>query len=563
MEKKPNLYLSEYPRPQLVRDSYICLNGEWDYAIRKEEDFPNEFDGQILVPFSPETPASGVNKIVHPDEWLFYKKSVTLPVNFVLDKVFLHFGAVDQIAEVFIDDKLVIKHVGGYLPFKVDIKPFIENRNFTIKVRVKDYSDTSFYSRGKQTLDPHGIWYHSQSGIYMPVWLESVSEGYIEDVKFTPDIDNDILKISVKSSKSSVHIELMDIKKDIPTNKDVEIKLSNYECWDVDNPKLYDIKLSTSKDVVKSYFAMRKFSLIEHNGHKVIALNNKPLFIKGVLDQGYWTKGFLTPTCDNDYIKDIELTKSLGFNMMRKHIKIESLRYYYHCDRLGMIVWQDFINGGGKYRFPTIAFPLITGHHKKDNNYKKFGRESLEGRNYSLEEFKGIVDYLYNVSSIGLWTIFNEGWGQFDAVKVYDEMKKLDSSRLFDHASGWHDQGVSDVKSLHVYFKRVKAPSKKKIKDRALILSEAGGYSLPIEGHLYLDKSFGYKKLRSSKELLDEYRTFVDKDILRNIPKGLCAFVYTELSDVETETNGFITYDREVEKVEPKLIKEINDKVTF
>ena len=558
MEKKPNLYLSEYPRPQLVRDSYICLNGEWDYAIRKEEDFPNEFDGQILVPFSPETPASGVNKIVHPDEWLFYKKSVTLPVNFALDKVFLHFGAVDQITEVFIDDKLVIKHVGGYLPFKVDIKPFIEDRNFTIKVRVKDYSDISFYSRGKQTLDPHGIWYHSQSGIYMPVWLESVSEGYIEDVKFTPDIDNDVLKINVKSSEKKVHIELMDIKKDIPTNEDVEIRLPNYEYWDIDNPKLYDIKLNTSKDEVKSYFAMRKFSIMnDENNIPRLALNNKPIFMKGILDQGYYKNGLLTPESYNDYIKDIELVKSLGFNTIRKHIKIEIPRWYYECDKRGVIVWQDFVNGGGRYSLSTVTFPLITKMHANDHRYIKFRRTNKEGRAEALKEFKQTINYLYNSPCIALWTIFNEGWGQFDSKMVLNEMLKIDKSRIYDHASGWHDQKIGDIKSMHVYFQRIKLPNKEK---RCKIVSEFGGLVLPIEGHVVEGNSV-YKKFASKEEFLKAFEEMIEVDIIKNIPLGLSASIYTQLSDVEEETNGFVTFDREVIKFNPEEIKKINEKI--
>ena len=560
MDKKPNQYLSSYPRPNFRRDSYLCLNGTWEYAIRKSEVIPDSFDGEIVVPFSPEAPLSQVNKIVQPDDYLFYRKIQELPVNFALDKIFLHFDAVDQIADFYIDGKHVFNHVGGYLPFKVDIKPFIKGNKFEIIVRVKDYSDTSFHSRGKQSLNPHGIWYHSQSGIYMPVWLESVKEGYIEDIKITPNIDNDTLFIRVISSSKNASIKYMDKVVEIPTNEDVSLKIENYELWDINNPKLYDIVISTETDKITSYFAMRKFSTIEHKGHKVIALNNKPILIKGLLDQGYWPHGLLTPGSEEDYIKDITLAKELGFNTLRKHIKIESPLFYYLCDKMGMIVFQDFINGGEKYRFSTIAFPLFTNIHHKDNKYKKFSRENNEGRELAKEEFKGIIDYLYNYPSIALWTIFNEGWGQFDSKEIYNELKDIDKSRLFDHASGWHDQGVSDVKSLHVYFKRVKLP---KEKNRAIILSEAGGYSLPIEGHIYLNKSFGYKKLKSSEDLLNEYQKFIKKDVKRNISKGLCAFIYTELSDVETETNGFVTYDREVVKVDKTKIKAINDSVDF
>ena len=285
--------------------------------------------------------------------------------------------------------------------------------------------------------------------------------------------------------------------------------------------------------------------------------------MKGVLDQGYWKESLLTPKSDQDYINDIKFVKRMGFNVTRKHIKIESLRFYYHCDRLGLIVWQDFVNGGSEYKFNTISVPLVTGIHSKDNNYKAFAREDEEARIQTINEFKDTLNLLYNVPSIGLWTIFNEGWGQFDAVKAYEECKKIDDTRIYDHASGWHDQGVSDTKSLHVYFKRAKMPNEKQTKDRAIILSECGGYSLKIEGHTFTDKFFGYKKLKSAEELISEYKTFIEKDVLCNIEKGLSAFIYTELSDVEDELNGFITFDRQVEKVDTNIIKEINDKVHF
>jgi hypothetical protein len=282
--------------------------------------------------------------------------------------------------------------------------------------------------------------------------------------------------------------------------------------------------------------------------------------MKGVLDQGYYMNGGLTPNSFDDYEKDVRLLKDLGFNAVRKHIKIESMYFYYLCDKLGLIVWQDFVNGGETYKFSTIAFPLVTGIHHKDTNYKKFSRANKEGRVKALQEFKDTIYLLYNVPSIGLWTIFNEGWGQFDAKAIYEELHKIDPTRIYDHASGWHDQGVSETKSLHVYFKRVKMPKKEQIKDRAVILSECGGYQLKIDGHTFNETNFGYKKMHSSIELEDAYLEFMNKDILVNIPKGLSAFIYTQLSDVEDELNGFITYDREVVKVDKSKIKEINEK---
>ena len=556
-----NIPLSEYPRPQLVRDSYLSLNGYWEYAIRDNNSIPESFDGKILVPYSPETELSGVNKILQPNEWLFYRLSFKLEPSFINDKVLLHFTAVDQIADVFINDKFLGQHVGGYLPFEFDIKPFLKEENILI-VRVKDLSDTSYHSRGKQRIKRGGIWYTPQSGIYMPVWLESVSNDCIQSIIVKPDVDNKTINLKVISDASKATLCIFDKDVEIKTNEDVSLKVEDLHLWSPEDPYLYNFKVKTEHDEVSSYFAMRKVSLTGHNGHKVIALNNKPYFMKGVLDQGYYKNGLYTPRSYDEYVKDIKLVKDLGFNTIRKHIKIEPLRWYYECDRLGMLVWQDFINGGEQYKFSTIAFPLITGVHHNDHNYKKFARLNEDGRQKAIQEFKGIIHYLYNVPSIVLWTIFNEGWGQFDSKDIYEEMNKLDDTRLFDHASGWHDQGVSDVKSLHVYFKPVKMPKEKQIKNRSVILSEFGGYVLPIEGHMQKGKPT-YRSYKSDIAWLKAYEKLINRDVINNIPKGLSATIYTQLSDVEDELNGFVTFDREVIKVEPNKIKEINDKIHF
>ena len=556
---------SEYPRPQLVRDSYICLNGEWEYAIRDKKDIPSSFDGKILVPYSPETPLSGVNRLVHPNEWLFYRTNLEFPKSFIKDKVILHFGAVDQIAEVFYNGKLIQKHAGGFLPFEFDIKPYINSRGPNeLIVRVRDYTDTSFYSRGKQKLKKGGIWYSPQSGIYMPVWMESVTNDYVKSLKITPDIDKSLVIIKVVSKCKKATLTLGNIKYQIECNKEVEIPIKNRHLWTPEDPYLYPFTVKTEKDKISSYFAMRKISTFKDNdGYRKIALNNQPYFMKGVLDQGYYKEGFLTPKSDEDYINDIQLVKSLGFNTARKHIKIESLRWYYHCDRLGLLVWQDFVNGGAEYSIPTIVFPLILNIHSKDNKYAKFARANANGRAMAEDEFIETVNLLYNCPCIVLWTIFNEGWGQFDSARIYEDMKKIDNTRLYDHASGWHDQGVSDTKSLHVYFKRVKMPRAGQVKDRAVILSEAGGYELKIKGHCTKHNKSIYRSLRNSKALENEYHKFIERDILPNIPLGLSAFIYTQLSDVEDESNGFITYDRAKVKINPEIIKRDNERVKY
>ena len=558
-----NVPLSEYPRPQLVRDSYISLNGTWDYAIRDSNEFPHEWDDVITVPFSPETNRSGVNRFVKPTDYLFYKRVVCFPSKFIKDILIIHFGAVDQICDVYFNDKLVAHHEGGYLPFSIYIDKKDIKTNNSIVLRVKDYSDTSYYSRGKQRLERGGIWYSPQSGIYMPVWCESVNYDYIESIKLTPEIDNSIINIFIKSEAKEATLLIEDKEYNVKCNVNTEIRIDNPHLWYPDDPYLYDIKIKTRHDTVTSYFAMRKFSTTTLNGHKVLAINNKPIFMKGVLDQGYYSDTLLTPPSIKEYEKDLKLIKELGFNTVRKHIKIESLIWYHLCDKLGLIVWQDMVNGGTTYKFSTIAFPLVTKRHHSDLNHKKFSRLDIEGRRDAEKEFKETINLLYNSPSIALWTIFNEGWGQFDSKRIYNELKNIDETRLFDHASGWHDQGVSDVKSLHVYFTKVKMPKEKAIKDRAVILSECGGYNLAIEGHRFSDTNFGYKYMDTRQDLANAYQKFIERDIIPNISKGLSAFIYTQLSDVEDELNGFVTYDREVVKIDKNYIKYINDKVHF
>ena len=552
--------LSEYPRPQLQRDSYICLNGLWDYAIRKEETIPESFDGQILVPYSPEVEKSGVNKIVMPDDYLFYRLNYQIPKDFLKDKIILHFGAVDQITEVFINGKFALKHVGGFLPFSLDIKPFLKDNKVEILLRVVDTTNASYHSSGKQSLKPEGIWYKQQSGIYMPVWMESVSEGYIEKIKITPNIDEKTVNIRFNSSKKSAKLELNNKIYEIEAEKDNIIKLDEIELWSPENPHLYEFKIYNEVDEIYSYFAMRKISLIKNkNGRLVIALNNREYFMKGVLDQGYFQDGLLTPNSDEDYINDIKLVKDLGFNVSRKHIKIESLRWYYHCDRLGLLVWQDFVNGCTKYDFWLNQVPLFVRYKINDHRYKKFFRENEDGRKEVYQEFLDTIDLLYNSPCIVLWTIFNEAWGQFDAKEIYEKLRLVDPTRLYDHASGWHDQGSSDVKSMHIYKWKVKVPSKHKIKNRAYVCSECGAYILDKSlKEAKKKEGFIYLLFNNKEDLQKEYARFINKEIIPAKKNGMSAFIYTQLSDVEEEMNGFVTYNRKEIKVDVDVIRNIN-----
>ena len=549
--------LSEHINPQFYRESYLSLNGEWDYKISSKEDLPEEYDGKILVPYSPECDLSGVKRVLQPNEWLFYRLKFNLKDFEIQDKVILHFLAVDQIAEVFFNGEYLGKHIGGYLPFSFEIQDYLKDENELI-VRVKDYSDTSYYSRGKQKLNHSGIWYTPNSGIYLPVYIESVPVDYIKDIKITPDIDKEEVVINISTTAKYAEIHICGSDRPISPNVDNHIKIKDVHLWSPEDPYLYIIKISTDTDEVTSYFAMRKFSVVkDENNIPRLALNNKPYFMKGVLDQGYFPGGLLTPRNYEDYQNDVKLIKDLGFNTVRKHIKIEAPRFYYECDRQGLIVWQDFINGGTNYKFSTIAFPLITGIHHNDHNYKKFARSDEEGRRFALEEMEGIIHYLYNFPCIGLWTIFNEGWGQFDAKEVLEKMRQIDNTRIYDHASGWHDQKISDTKSLHVYFKRVKLP---KIQQRAIILSEFGGFYLKIEGHEMKGKQV-YKGYKTPEKFIKAYEACINRDVIKNVPFGLSASIYTQLSDVEEELNGFVTMDREVVKVPKEKIKEINDMI--
>ena len=555
--------LSEYPRPQLKRDSYICLNGYWEYAIKKSEEIPDVFDGQILVPFSPEVEKSGVNKIVNPDDYLFYKLNYQIPKDFIKDKVILHFGAVDQIAEVFINGQFALKHIGGFLPFSLDIKPFLKDNNVEIILRVVDTTNASIHSSGKQSLKPGGIWYKQQSGIYMPVWMESVKNGYIEKLKITPDVDSSSVNIRFASSLKEAKLILGNKEIIIRADQDNIIKIDNPILWSPENPHLYYFVISNDVDKVESYFALRKISLIKNEkGKLVIALNNKGYFMKGVLDQGYYQEGLLTPNSDEDYINDIMLVKNLGFNVSRKHIKIESLRWYYHCDRLGLLVWQDFVNGCTKYDFWLNQVPLFVRYKISDHKYKKFFRENEEGRKEAYQEFLDTIDLLYNSPCIVLWTIFNEAWGQFDAKDIYEKLKVIDPTRLYDHASGWHDQGSSDVKSMHIYKWKVKVPSTRKIKNRAFVCSECGAYILDKRlKEAKKKEGFIYLLFNNKEDFQKEYIKFINEEIIPAKKNGMSAFIYTQLSDVEEEMNGFVTYDRKEIKVDPDVIKYINDTI--
>lgn len=545
-----NNVLTEYPRPQMRRGGYVNLNGAWDYAITKSDKCPAQWDGEILVPFSPECELSGVNRRLNADEFLWYRRTIDIPKH--EGHVLLHFGAVDQIATVYVNGVEMCKHVGGYTAFDCDITDVLSEKT-ELTVRVSDVSDESWHSKGKQRLKRGGIWYTPQSGIWQTVWLECVPEAYVKNLHITPDFDAACVDISAETVGNLDSFAVFDGNSyPLPCR----IPVPDFEAWSPENPKLYDFSVVCGEDKVDSYFAMRKFSVEKDEcGVKRLFLNNEPYFHNGLLDQGYWSDGMYTAPSDEALIFDIQTAKELGFNMLRKHIKIEPLRWYYHCDRLGMLVWQDMINGGGHYNPAIITTPLVTGIHLKDSKYRLFARQSEEGRRQYEKELDEMLRQLYNCPCIAMWVPFNEGWGQFDAARIAKHILDFDPSRTVDHASGWHDQKIGETKSLHVYFKKyVFKPDKL---GRAVLLSEFGGYNYYCDGHSFGDTAFGYRRFKSVETLTDALKTLYSAQIRPAHGKGLAAAVYTQLTDVEDEVNGLISYDRKVVKIAPETLRKI------
>lgn len=549
-----NNVLGEYPRPQMRRSSFINLNGLWDYAFTAAgEKQPDKWYGKILVPFSPESELSGVGRTLSPDEYLWYRRDWAKP-DVGEGRVILHFGAVDQSCTVYINGLRAYRHNGGYLPFEFDATGFLSKDVNELSLSVRDVSDTSYHSRGKQKLKRGGIWYTPQSGIWQTVWAECIPKDCVRSLHITPDFDHACVNVRADVVGESKAYALFDGQQyPLPAS----IPVPGFEPWSPENPKLYDFSVVCGEDRVESYFAMRKFSVeADQNGVKRLFLNGKPYFHNGLLDQGYWSDGMYTAPSDEALIFDIQTAKDMGFNMLRKHIKIEPMRWYYHCDRLGMLVWQDMINGGGTYNLLTISAPLITGIHHKDHDYKKFARTDAIARASYYTELTELIAQLYSCPCICTWVLFNEGWGQFDAAAAAEYAHRLDPSRIIDHASGWHDQKVGKLQSLHVYFRPYHF--KKDRLGRAVALTEFGGYTLAVPGHTWGKKRFGYKPLRDEAALADAFRRLYEQQIIPAKEKGLAASVYTQLSDVEDECNGFVTYDRKVVKLPKQLVREIS-----
>lgn len=567
--------LPEYPRPQLVRENWLNLNGKFDYAVLPAtQKWAEKFDGEILVPFALESLLSGVEKPLSPNDRLWYRKQFSVPASMQGKNILLHFGAVDWQCEVFINRKSVGKHTGGYCAFSFDITEYLTDGENELVVCVYDPTENGWQQRGKQVNDTHGFWYTATSGIWQTVWLEAVSDIYVTKLRFTPDIDNETIQVKTEfnqDTEAEIYATVSFANEVVFSGvieKDARISLANAALWSPETPNLYDISLELKwngivTDTVTSYFGMRKFHVAKDaNGIMRLFLNNEPYFQKGLLDQGYWPDGGMTPPTDEAMIFDIAEMKRLGFNMLRKHIKIEPLRWYYHCDRLGMIVWQDMMSGG-KYigDFYAGVLPNIGILRVKDNKYKVFSRTEKSWRDDFERELTEMIDLLYNTVSLYCWVPFNEAWGQFDALRICEYVRCLDNTRVIDHASGWYDQGGGDVQSMHKYILPIRM---RKPDHRAFVITEFGGYSQKEAGHMWNPKkAFGYLMFKDKSSLTKAYEKLMKKQVIPLVEKGLSGTIYTQISDVENEVNGIYTYDRAVLKLDEDTVIAINKQLTL
>ena len=559
-----NNVLPEYPRPLMERSEWMNLNGLWNYAILPVgKPAPSAFDGKILVPFAVESSLSGVQKNVGKANELWYEREFTIPSKWKNNRVLLHFGAVDWKTDVWVNDVKVGRHTGGYTPFSFEITTALKNGSNKLIVKVWDPTNDGYQPRGKQVNKPEGIWYTPVTGIWQTVWLEPVPDKFITQVKTTPNIDINILNIEVAtndfSASDRIEVKVMDGSKVVATAQSinhlpVEIVMPDQvKLWSPDSPFLYDLEISLWSgtkqiDKVKSYAAMRKYSIKrDENGIVRLQLNNKNLFQFGPLDQGWWPDGLYTAPTDEALKFDIQKTKDFGFNMIRKHVKVEPARWYTYCDRLGMIVWQDMPSGdGGPQWQPHQYFSGLEWLRSPESeaNFRK--------------EWKEIIDFLYSNPCIGVWVPFNEAWGQFKTKEIVEWTKEYDPSRLVNPASGGNHYPVGDMLDLHNY------PNPALYlydAQRATVLGEYGGIGWAVKGHLWEpDRNWGYVQFNSAKEVTDEYVKYAEQ-LMNLILHGFSAAVYTQTTDVEVEVNGLMTYDREIIKMDESRVKQINQKI--
>lgn len=554
----------EYPRPIMERTAWKNLNGLWSYAVKpKGEAQPTKWDGEILVPFCIESSLSGVGKTLGDMNELWYNRTFTVPAQWKKQNVLLHFGAVDWKADVWVNDVKVGSHTGGYVPFSFDITQALKAGENTLTVRVWDPTDRGYQPRGKQVCNPDGIWYTPVSGIWQTVWLEPVAPMHIENLRILPNVDANTVTVTVQKSVECpammAEVKVLDGGKLVATarginNEPVEVRMpENPKLWSPDSPFLYDLEVTIYKDgkpvdSVKSYAAMRKISTKrDDNGIVRMQLNNKDLFQFGPLDQGWWPDGLYTAPSYEAMIFDIDKTKEWGFNMIRKHIKVEPAAWYTYCDRKGIIVWQDMPSGDRNPEWQMHQY--FTGTELK---------RSAESEACYRKEWKEIMDFLYSYPCICTWVPFNEAWGQFKTPEIAEWTKQYDPSRLVNPASGGNFYHCGDIVDLHNY------PGPRMYLydgERANVLGEYGGIGLALEGHLWQpDRNWGYVQFKNSKEVTDEYVKF-GNELLKYIKQGFTAAVYTQTTDVEIEVNGVMTYDRKVMKMDEKRLRKMNDEI--
>ena len=536
---------NEYPRPQMVRKDWLCLNGEWSFCFEGDEPV------SIRVPFCPESLLSGYTGSIEYGRKMRYEKVFTVPPEWSGKRILLNFGAVSRSCEAFINGKAAAGNDNGYLPFSVDITDLLQyGENLLTVTAVNDLSTQ--YPYGKQKKDRGGMWYTPVSGIWQTVWLEPVPDKHISGIRIDADLRSAQIELQ-GVTEGTVYFEGRERE-----FRDGRFKLvpESPRCWSPEDPYLYRFTVNSGEDVVESYFALRTITTDVINGRPRICLNGKPYYFNGLLDQGYFSDGLYTPASPDLYTEDISILKELGFNTLRKHIKIEPMRFYYECDRLGMIVFQDMVNNG-IYSFrrdtlrPTVGLKKLNDAHTNTDT---------RSRRIFLESMEKTAQHLYNCPCIVLWTIFNEGWGQFEADKAYDLLKALDPSRLIDSTSGWFHQKNTDVDSLHIYFGKLKLGKRR---DLPQLLSEFGGYVYKIEGHSFNPvKTYGYKLFKTKEEYTKAFRKVFLDELVPLAEQGLCGSVYTQVSDVEDETNGIFTYDRKLCRLTPADTEGIADKLS-
>ena len=542
---KPLAPWNEYPRPHLRRDSFFCLNGEWNLSVN---DGKREiYNGNITVPFAPESVLSGVNMTFEDNATLCYRKEFSLPENFSRGRIILHFGAVDQVASVSVNGELVGTHEGGYESFSFDVTERICEVN-VLEVKVVDKLDEKTLPYGKQKHKRGGMWYTPVSGIWQTVWLESVPERYIKEIKISTDAcgaDVELVCDSELCGTCEVGDRVFKIE-----NGRARIDIDEPILWSPENPHLYDVKINVGEDEVSTYFAIRSLEIKEIGGKKRLCLNGKPYFFHGLLDQGYFSDGIFLPATPDGFKNDILLAKRLGFNMLRKHIKVEPELFYYYCDKLGMVVFQDMVNNSDYSFLRDTALPTIGIKRLSDRRMHK----NKKSREAFMQGMESTVQRVSFHPSVCYYTIFNEGWGQFAHAAAYERLRELDDSRFIDSVSGWfmplsNKNFASDVESLHIYFKPVKIKRAKS--GKPIVLSEFGGYSYKVEGHCFnLSDNYGYRTYRDGESFFEGFQKLYRTEVIPLVKEGLCAAVYTQLSDVEDETNGLVTYDRRIVKVD-------------